>query len=146
MCRHYLPRMISRNHHGRVLMISSMAGLKPHQLMLHYSMTKTAQISLAAGLAQLTKGTTVTVNSILPGPTATEGFDSFMAGVAKEQNVSIEDATKDFFRTIEPASLLQRPITPAEVASVTLFLSSYHAAAINGAAQRVEGGILRNIV
>lgn len=143
--RHYFPLMLKRNQHNRIIIISSEAGLKPHPYMNHYSMTKSAQINIACGLAQLTKGTTVTVNTVLPGPTDTEGLKEYMKGVAEKQQVSYDEAVINYFATVESNSLIQRPIQVQEVANAVLFLSSPAAAAVNGAAQRVEGGILRNI-
>jgi NAD(P)-dependent dehydrogenase (short-subunit alcohol dehydrogenase family) len=144
LSRHYLPGMLERNQ-GRILMIASEAGLKPLPHMVHYSVTKTALISLARGLAELTKGTRVTVNSVLPGPTWTEGVEAYMVGVAREANTSVEQAVADYFKKVEPASLIQRFAKVEEVADLVAFLCSDRASAINGTSQRVEGGIVRHL-
>jgi len=151
-CRAYLPRMLKRNS-GRILLISSETGLRPISAMVHYSMTKAAQISLARGLAELTKGTKVTVNSVLPGPTLSDGIEEYLKGVWKQQNqgkdaehqVTLEQVKANYCKETEPTSLLERFIDVAEVASTVLYLCTDLAAAINGNAQKVEGGIIRHI-
>lgn len=111
----------------------------------HCSITKQMQIGLARGLAQLTKGSCVTVNSILPGPTWTEGVQTFVEGLAKQENTTITDATINYFKQREPTSLLQRFIQPSEVAATAVFLASKGAAATNGAAIRCEGGLISHV-
>eukprot|EP00604_Paraphysomonas_vestita_P003947 CAMPEP_0174824132 /NCGR_PEP_ID=MMETSP1107-20130205/30877_1 /TAXON_ID=36770 /ORGANISM="Paraphysomonas vestita, Strain GFlagA" /LENGTH=108 /DNA_ID=CAMNT_0016049749 /DNA_START=503 /DNA_END=829 /DNA_ORIENTATION=+ len=108
-------------------------------------MTKAAQINFARGLAELTKGTKVTVNSLLPGPTATEGLTDFIQGIAEQSGKSQDEAVADYFRVREPTSLHQRFLTVQEVADVAVFLASDKSSGINGTAQRVEGGIIRSI-
>lgn len=143
-CRKYLKEMLTRNC-GRIIIVSSECGLRPIPDMLHYSTTKAAQINLARGLAELTKGTNVTVNSLLPGPTATEGVADFIRGIAAQTGQS-EEATKlEYFQNREPNSLLQRFLTVEEVANVATFLASDMSSGINGAAQKVEGGVIRTI-
>ncbi|MDQ0245546.1 NAD(P)-dependent dehydrogenase (short-subunit alcohol dehydrogenase family) [Bacillus fengqiuensis] len=144
LSRAFLPEMLERNT-GRVIHISSEAGVKPLPQMIPYSVTKTALISLSRGLAELTKGTNVTVNSVLPGPTWTEGVESYMAGAAEAENKELESFTADYFQNNEPTSLIQRFATVGEVADTVVFLASKNASAINGAAQRVEGGIIRSL-
>jgi NAD(P)-dependent dehydrogenase (short-subunit alcohol dehydrogenase family) len=144
LSRIYLPKMLERNK-GRVILMGSEAGLKPLPLMLHYSVTKTALIGLARGLAELTKGTSVTVNSVLPGPTWTEGVEQFMIGAAESEGLDLQSFTADYFRSNEPTSLIQRFATVEEVADTVVYLASDRASAINGASQRVEGGIIRSI-
>jgi NAD(P)-dependent dehydrogenase (short-subunit alcohol dehydrogenase family) len=144
LCRAFLPGMLERNS-GRILNLSSEAGIKPLPQMIPYSLTKTALISLSRGLAERTKGTNVTVNSVLPGPTWTEGVANYMKGAAEAAGQDLDTFVKDYFKVNEPTSLTQRYATPEEVASVIVFLSSEKAAAINGAAQRVEGGIIRSL-
>ncbi|MBT2635622.1 SDR family oxidoreductase [Bacillus sp. ISL-26] len=144
LCRRYLPQMLERNS-GRILNISSEAGVKPLAQMIPYSMTKTALISLSRGMAEMTKGTKVTVNSVLPGPTWTEGVASYMEGAAKAAGEDTDTFVKDYFKVNEPTSLIQRYATPEEVANTIVFLASEAASAINGTAQRVEGGIIRSI-
>ncbi|MEC1929168.1 SDR family NAD(P)-dependent oxidoreductase, partial [Bacillus amyloliquefaciens] len=137
-------QMLERNS-GRILNISSEAGVKPLAQMIPYSMTKTALISLSRGMAEMTKGTNVTVNSVLPGPTWTEGVASYMEGAAKAAGEDTDSFVRDYFKVNEPTSLIQRYATPEEVANTIVFLASDAASAINGIAQRVEGGIIRSI-
>jgi len=144
ICRRFLPGMLERNH-GRILMIASEAGIKPVPFMLHYSTTKTALIGLARGLAELTKGTNVTVNSLLPGPTLTENVKELFRDVAKQENIELETLLGNYFEENEPSSLLQRFESPEEVAKIAVFLCSDAAAIINGSAQRAEGGIIRSV-
>jgi NAD(P)-dependent dehydrogenase (short-subunit alcohol dehydrogenase family) len=143
-CRQYLQQMLSRNQ-GHVIIVSSECGFRPIGDMIHYSMTKAAQINIARGLSELTKGTKVTVNSLLPGPTATEGLTDFVKGIAEKSGKSEEEAVKDYFHVREPTSLLQRFLTVDEVANVAVFLASDLSSGVNGTAQRVEGGIIRSI-
>ncbi|MGG3625091.1 SDR family oxidoreductase [Bacillus gobiensis] len=144
LCRHFLPLMLKRDS-GRILNLASEAGVKPLPQMIPYSMTKTALISLSRGLAEMTKGTNVTVNSVLPGPTWTEGVENYMKGAAQAANEELDTFVKDYFRVNEPTSLLQRYATAEEVASTIVYLASGKASAINGSAQRVEGGIIRSL-
>jgi NAD(P)-dependent dehydrogenase (short-subunit alcohol dehydrogenase family) len=145
LSRHYLPRMKERNW-GRILFISSESAVYVPVEMIHYGMTKTAQLAIARGLAETTLGTGVTVNSILPGPTKSEGVETFVAQLAEGQSTDTATIEKEFFRTGRPSSLLQRFISPEEVASLIVFACSPRSSAINGAALRVEGGIVRSIV
>ena len=142
LTRSLMPSMLKRNS-GRVIFISSEAGVKPMPEMIPYSMTKTAQISIARGLAELTKGTNVTVNSVLVAPTRTEGSIEFFDTVGMSDP---EVARREFFSSLGANSLLQRFATPEEIADFVVFLCSPNAAAINGSAQRVEGGIVRSIL
>lgn len=142
LSRRFLPPMLERNS-GRILLIASEAGVKPYPGMIHYSMTKTALIGLARGMAELTKGTNVTVNSILPGPTWTSGVEKYLGGISKSTGQSIDELTENFFKT-QPSSLIKRFARVEEVADTIVFLSSANASAINGAAQRVEGGIIQS--
>jgi len=103
------------------------------------------QISLARGLAKLTAGTGVTVNSVLPGPTRSEGVDEFIRNVARDNGVSAQQAEQDFFKNTRPNSLLQRFATPDEIAAFTTYLASPLAAATNGAALRCDGGIINSL-
>src|SRR4051812_12545599 len=144
LSRHHLPRMLKRNF-GRIVFISSESGLQIPAEMIHYGVTKTAQLSLARGLAETTRGTGVTVNSILPGPTRSEGVAGFVEGLAAQQNKSPEQVERDFFRHARPSSLLQRFEEPREIATLTAFVSSPLASGINGAALRVDGGVVRAI-
>jgi NAD(P)-dependent dehydrogenase (short-subunit alcohol dehydrogenase family) len=144
LAREILPEMLTRNT-GRIINISSEAGVKPLPQMIPYSVSKSALISLSRGLAELTKGTKVTVNSVLPGPTWTEGVESYMVGAAKAVNEDIDVFTENYFKKNEPTSLIQRFATVEEVADTVVFLASEKASAINGTAQRVEGGIIRSL-
>ena len=144
LSRHYLPPMLARGW-GRILFISSESGLQIPIEMIHYGVTKTAQIALARGLAELTRGTAVTVNSILPGPTRSEGVSQFVQSLARQQGRRTADVEQEFFRTARPTSLLQRFATPEEVAALVVFVASERASAVNGAALRVDGGVVRAI-
>jgi NAD(P)-dependent dehydrogenase (short-subunit alcohol dehydrogenase family) len=108
-------------------------------------MTKTAQLAVARGLAETTRGTAVTVNSILAGPTKSEGVGTFVEGLAAQQGKSAAEVERDFFQFARPTSLLQRFATPAEVAAMVVFVAGAQASAVNGAALRVEGGVVRAI-
>ncbi len=143
LARQYFPLMLKQDA-GRILFISSESALQIPAEMIQYGTTKTAQLAVARGLAELTKGTNVTVNSVLPGPTASEGVEEFLqklAGAGKTH----EQAEHEFFRDARPSSLLQRFITPAEVANMVAYLASPLAAATNGASVRVDGGVVRSI-
>lgn len=144
LCRYFLPKMLKRNT-GRILNLASEAGIKPLPQMIPYSMTKTSLISLSRGLAELTKGKNVTVNSILPGPTWTEGVENYMQGAAKAEGQDLDTFIQDYFKVNEPTSLIQRFASAEEVANTIVFLASSKASAINGTAQRVEGGIIRSL-
>jgi NAD(P)-dependent dehydrogenase (short-subunit alcohol dehydrogenase family) len=141
LSRHYLAGMLKRNR-GRLIFISSESGIQIPVEMIHYGMTKSAQIAVARGLAQLTAGTAVTVNSVLPGPTRSEGVETFVADFARKQNMTPQQFEQNFFATARPTSLLKRFIEPAEVAKVVAFVASPDASAINGAALRAEGGVV----
>lgn len=142
LCRYFLPEMLKRDR-GRIINIASEAGMKPIPEMIHYSVTKSALISLSRGMAELTKGSHVTVNTILPGPTWTDGAREFITKAALKEKVDIETMIKLYFKKYEPTSLIQRFASSDEVANAVLFLSSDLSSAINGSAQRVEGGIIR---
>jgi len=142
MCRALMSPMLKKGK-GRIINISSEAGIKPLPQMIHYSVTKTALIGLSRGLAELTKGTQVTVNSLLPGPTWTAGVESYFDGLAKEENKPVEEILKNYFSEHEPTSLLQRFITVDEIADAAVFLATN--GAVNGSALRAEGGIIRSI-
>ena len=145
LSRAYLPAMKQRNQ-GRIVFISSESGICPPAEMVHYGMTKSAQLSIARGLAETCAGTAVTVNSVLPGPTLTEGAKAFFDTLAAQQGVSFEQAAADFFALGRPTSLLKRFIQPAEVAAMVAYVCSPLSAATNGAALRVDGGVVRSLV
>jgi NAD(P)-dependent dehydrogenase (short-subunit alcohol dehydrogenase family) len=144
LARHYLPRMKEANW-GRIIFISSESAVNIPVEMIHYGVTKTMQVALARGLAETTAGTGVTVNSILAGPTRSEGVEKFLIDMAKTKNVTPDEIEKGFFATARPGSLLQRFATTDEVAALTTFVASPLSSATNGAALRVEGGLLRSI-
>jgi NAD(P)-dependent dehydrogenase (short-subunit alcohol dehydrogenase family) len=145
LSRHYFPRMIEKDW-GRIVFISSESGVQIPAEMIHYGMTKSAQIAIARGMAETTVGTKVTVNSVLPGPTASEGVSTFVEQMANEQSISTEQMEKEFFETARPSSLLKRFIEPREIADVVTFVCSPLASAINGAAVRAEGGVIRAMI
>ncbi|PYI56050.1 MAG: oxidoreductase [Verrucomicrobia bacterium] len=144
LSRAYLPAMKQRNW-GRIVFISSESGLQIPAEMIHYGMTKTAQIAIARGLAETCEGTNVTVNSVLPGPTASEGVTEFVSNLATQQKMSAAKFEKEFFKNARPSSILKRFIEPHEIANVVAFVCSPLASAINGAAVRADGGVVRSI-
>lgn len=144
LSRHHLPRMKARGW-GRIVFISSESGLCPPAEMLHYGLSKTAQLALSRGLAETTVGSGVTVNAVLPGPTRTEGVGAFLAKLAREQGLSVAEAEQRFFAEARPSSLIKRFIEPREVASLVAYLCSPLAAATNGAALRADGGVVRTL-
>jgi NAD(P)-dependent dehydrogenase (short-subunit alcohol dehydrogenase family) len=145
LSRHYLPGMKTRNW-GRIIFISSESALQIPAEMIHYGMTKTAQLAVARGIAETTAGTDVTVNSVLPGPTASEGVEKFVQDLAAEQKTDAATVEREFFRTMRSTSLLKRFAEPEEVAALVTFVCSPLASATNGAALRVDGGVVRSIV
>ncbi|WP_079543894.1 SDR family NAD(P)-dependent oxidoreductase [Bradyrhizobium lablabi] len=144
LSRAYFPGMLKRNW-GRIVFISSESALNIPKEMIHYGTTKTAQLAVSRGLAEMTKGTAVTVNSVLPGPTMSEGVETFIKDIAKHNGVSVEQATRQFFQQQRPTSLLQRFATVEEIANMVVYVASKEAAATNGAALRAEGGIIQTI-
>lgn len=142
LTRAYLPGMLQRNW-GRVVFISSESGVQIPEEMIHYGMTKAAELALVNGIARLTKGSAVTVNAVLPGPTASEGVTDFVGKLAADAKQTPEEFEKEFFRTMRPTSLLQRFAKPDEVASLVAYLCSPLASATNGAAVRADAGVLR---
>lgn len=144
LSRFYLPGMKERDW-GRIVFISSESGLQIPEEMIHYGVTKAAQIALARGLAETTQGSGVTVNSVLPGPTRSEGISTFIGNLAKEQNMTEEEFEKEFFHRMRPTSLIQRFADTREVAHLVVYACSPLASATNGAALRVDGGVVRAI-
>jgi len=142
LSRHYLGEMLKKGR-GRVVFISSESGLTPAPEMAHYSATKTMQLSISRSLAELTKGTAVTVNTVLPGSTVTEGVRTFIGDIFP--GLSFEEAEKRFMKENRPNSLIQRLIRPEEIGDAVAFVVSERASAINGAAVRVDGGLVRHI-
>jgi len=144
LSRHYVAGMRARNW-GRIIFVSSESALQIPTEMIHYGTTKTAQLAVARGLAETLAGTGVTVNSVLPGPTASEGVTTFVAQMAAARGVDRATAEREFFATARPSSILQRFATPDEVASMIAYLCSTAASATTGAAVRVDGGVVRAI-
>ncbi len=145
LSRHYLPRMKAAGW-GRIIFISSESAVNIPVEMIHYGVTKTMQVALARGLAESTAGTGLTVNSVLAGPTRSEGIGKFIADMAKSRNTTPAEIEQEVFRTVRPSSLLQRFATTDEVAALVVFVASPLSSATNGAALRVEGGVVRSIL
>ncbi|HEY9049793.1 MAG TPA: SDR family NAD(P)-dependent oxidoreductase [Ohtaekwangia sp.] len=145
LSRHFFPKMLAKNW-GRIIFISSESAINIPEEMIHYGMTKTAQLSISRGLAELTKGTGVTVNSVLPGPTKSEGVEEFVKQIATVQKVTPQEAEQNFFKTARPTSLLQRFATVEEVANLVTYVASPLSSATNGTALRVDGGVAKLIL
>jgi NAD(P)-dependent dehydrogenase (short-subunit alcohol dehydrogenase family) len=144
LSRHYVAGMRMRNW-GRIVFVSSESGLQIPVEMIHYGVTKTAQLAVARGLAESLTGTGVTVNSVLPGPTASEGVGSFVTQMAAQRGTDAATVERDFFRTARPSSVLQRFTTIEEVAAMIVYVCGVPASATTGAALRVDGGVVRSI-
>ncbi|RFM30202.1 SDR family NAD(P)-dependent oxidoreductase [Deminuibacter soli] len=145
LSRAYLPKMLQQNE-GRIIFISSESALNIPEEMIHYGMTKTAQLAVSRGLAELTKKTKVTVNSVLPGPTASDGVTEMISTWSKQQNITVKEAEVEFFKTLRPTSLLQRFAAPAEIANLVVYIASPLSSATNGASLRADGGVAKFIV
>ena len=144
LSRHYLPKMKEQGW-GRIIFISSESAIHIPAEMIHYGVTKTAEIAVARGLAETTVETGVTVNSVLPGPTRSEGVETFISKMAQDQGVSWDEMERQFFETERPTSLLKRFIETDEVANLVAYVCSPLASATNGAALRVDGGVVRAV-
>jgi NAD(P)-dependent dehydrogenase (short-subunit alcohol dehydrogenase family) len=145
LSRFYFPKMRAKGW-GRIVFVSSESGVQIPTEMIHYGVTKTAQVAVARGLAELTTGTGVTVNTVLPGPTLSEGVGQFVGELAKAQGLDAKTAERDFFVNARPTSILKRFASPEEVANLIVYLCSVKASATNGAALRVDGGVVRAIL
>lgn len=146
LARWALPHMLARNQ-GRIIFIASEQSVRPAVDMTHYAMSKAAQLVIARGLAEYTKGTNVTVNTVMPGPTWTEGVETFIGAMARERGVTIAEMQKLFFAQGDwSSSLIGRFLDPQEPAAVVAFLASDAASGVNGAAWRAEGGVTRSIL
>ncbi|MBU6463862.1 MAG: SDR family oxidoreductase [Bradyrhizobium sp.] len=144
LSRAYLPGMLKRNW-GRIVFVSSESALNIPKEMIHYGTTKTAQLAISHGLAELTRGTAVTVNSVLPGPTMSEGVEIFVKDLAKQNGQSVEEAASRFVKQFRSTSLLERFASVDEIANMVVYVASQQASATNGAALRAEGGIVQTI-
>ena len=144
LSRAYMRGMLKRNW-GRIVFISSESALNIPKEMIHYGMTKTAQLAVSRGLAEITRGTAVTVNSVLPGPTMSEGVETFVKDLAKQSGQSVEEAASLFVKQFRPTSLLQRFASVEEIANMVVYVASKESSATNGAALRAEGGIIQAI-
>jgi NAD(P)-dependent dehydrogenase (short-subunit alcohol dehydrogenase family) len=144
LSRSYMPGMLKRNW-GRIIFISSESALNIPKEMIHYGVTKTAQLAVSRGLAEITRGTAVTVNSVLPGPTMSEGVETFVKDIARQSGQSVEEAASRFVKQFRPTSLLQRFASVEEIANMVIYVASKEASATNGAALRAEGGIVQTV-
>jgi len=144
LARHYFPRMLEAGW-GRVVFIASESALVVPSEMIHYGMTKSAQLAIARGLAELTRGTAVTVNSVMPGPTRSEGIVDFIRSTVEDKDAPEAERETEFFTKMRPLSLIRRLIEADEIAAMVAFLASPLAAATNGASLRAEGGIVPTI-
>ncbi len=144
LSRALLPHMLKQNW-GRIIFISSESGLNIPPEMVHYGMTKTAQLAVSRGIAESVAGTGITVNAVLPGPTRTEGVVRFLEQMAKDHGVSVKEMEADVIKTHRPSSLIKRMAEPEEVANLVIYLCGAGASATTGAALRVDGGVVRSI-
>ena len=145
LSRHYLKPMLAKNW-GRIIFISSESAIFIPEEMVHYGMSKTAQLAISRGLAEYTKGSKVTVNAVLPGPTMSEGVGTFMQDLAKDQHTNVAEVEKNFFIDARPTSLLQRFTAVEEIANMIVYVASPLSAATNGAALRADGGVVKSII
>ncbi len=145
LSRRFFPTMLQKNW-GRIIFISSESAVFIPEEMIHYGMTKTAQLAISRGLAELTKGSDVTVNTVLPGPTKSKGVGGFLEDLSKAGNKPVSEVEKDFFKNMRPTSLLQRFASVEEIADTVVYFSSPLASATNGAAIRADGGLIRSVL
>jgi NAD(P)-dependent dehydrogenase (short-subunit alcohol dehydrogenase family) len=144
LSRAYLPGMLKKNW-GRIIFISSESAQHIPAEMVHYGMTKTAQVAVARGIAESIAGTGVTANSVLAGPTASEGVGSYLQDMARSQGKSPAEIEREFFNSARASSLLRRFAAPEEVAAVVAFVASTNSMLMNGSAVRAEGGVVRSV-
>lgn len=144
LSRALLPHMLKQNW-GRIIFISSESGLNIPAEMVHYGMTKTAQLAISRGIAESIPGSGVTVNAVLPGPTRTEGVVRFLDRMAKDRSLSVKEMEAEVIKTHRPSSLVKRMAEPEEVANLVVYLCGEGASATTGAALRVDGGVVRSI-
>jgi NAD(P)-dependent dehydrogenase (short-subunit alcohol dehydrogenase family) len=143
LARAYLGGMKQRNW-GRIIFISSESGVQIPSEMIHYGMTKTAQLAVSRGLAEAVAGTGITVNCVLPGPTKSRGVGNFVDALAKKEGKTFAEFEKEFFRKVRPTSLIKRFATPEEVAALITYVASPLSSATTGAALRVDGGVVKS--
>jgi NAD(P)-dependent dehydrogenase (short-subunit alcohol dehydrogenase family) len=143
LARKYLGSMKKRNW-GRIIFISSESGVQIPSEMIHYGMTKTAQLAVSRGLAEAVAGTGITVNCVLPGPTKSRGVGDFVEALARREGKTFEEFEKEFFEKVRPTSLIKRFATPEEVASLITYVCSPLSSATTGAALRVDGGVVKS--
>lgn len=143
LARLYLPSMKQRNW-GRIIFISSESGVQIPSEMIHYGVTKTAQLAVSRGLAEYVAGTGITVNCVLPGPTRSRGVGEFVEALAKQEGKTFEEFEKEFFRKVRPTSLIKRFAKPEEAASLVVYVASPLSSATTGAALRVDGGVVKS--
>jgi NAD(P)-dependent dehydrogenase (short-subunit alcohol dehydrogenase family) len=145
LSRYYFPKMLEQNW-GRIIFISSESAYQIPAEMIHYGMSKTAQLAISRGIAELTKGTNVTSNSIIVGPSNSEGVTTFLNDYAKEQNITFEEMEKSFFQTVRPTSLLQRFTDVEEIANLIVYTASSLSSATNGAVLRADAGVVQSAI
>ena len=145
LSRHLFPKMLAKNW-GRIIFITSESAVNIPEEMIHYGTTKTAIHAVSRGLSELTKGSNVTVNTVMPGPTASEGVVDFVKNLATQKGISIEQAEEEFFKTMRPTSLIQRFSDVAEIANMVTYISSPLASSTNGSSLRVDGGVIKSIL
>lgn len=144
LSRHYLEKMLQKKE-GRIIFISSESAISPAMEMVHYSATKTTQLAISRSLAELTRGTNVTVNTILPGSTLTQGVEEMLDNLYPNEKLTLEEAEKKFMSNNRPTSIIQRLIRPKEIGDFAAYISSPLSSAINGTALRVDGGLVRSV-
>jgi len=145
LSRVLFPKMLAKNW-GRIIFITSESAVNIPEEMIHYGTTKTAMHAVSRGLAELTKNSGVTVNTVMPGPTASEGVVDFVKQLATEKGISVEQAEDEFFKTMRPSSLIQRFSDVSEIANMVTYLSSPLASSTNGSSLRVDGGAVKSVL
>jgi len=144
LARLFLPAM-KRANWGRIIFISSESAIQIPPEMIHYGVTKTAQLAVSRGLAEAVAGSGITVNSILPGPTKSRGVVDFVDALTKSEGKAFDEFEKEFFAKVRPTSLIKRFASPQEVASLVAYVASPLASATTGAALRVDGGVIKSV-
>ena len=145
LSRYLFPKMLTKNW-GRIIFITSESAVNIPEEMIHYGTTKTAIHAVSRGLSELTKGSDVTVNTVMPGPTSSEGVVDFVKQLASEKGISVEQAEEEFFKTMRPTSLIQRFSDVTEIANMVTYISSPLASSTNGSSLRVDGGVIKSIL